>query len=104
MQVVAHLERRWPEQLPQIEFAVDDVPPIPAGSVLPLSEAVVDADVPLTRFHAPGVDSRGRATKARIVVYRRPLEMRAMGASDLIDLVTDVITEQLVAVLGEGNA
>jgi len=103
LDAVAELEDRWPGQLSAIEFAVDEVPPLPAGPVLPSSDVVVDGGVPLARFLPPGVDAKGRPTKARIVVYRRPVQMRSQHPLDLQDLVTDVLSEQLTAVLGEGN-
>jgi hypothetical protein len=58
----------------------------------------------LTRFSPTGVDSRGRTTKASVVVYRRPLEVRAADSGDLGELVAEVLGEQLTAVLGEGGA
>jgi predicted Zn-dependent protease with MMP-like domain len=100
LDAAAELELRWPDQLQEIEFAVDDVPSVTPAAVLPSTDVVLDAGVPLTRFTPPGVDSRGRATKARIVVYRRPLELRAGDADDLSDLVAEVLAEQLSAVLG----
>lgn len=103
MEVVADLEPRWPDRLADIEFAVDDVPALPTGPVISSSDVVVDDGVPLARFFAPGVDARGRATKPRIVLYRRPVEMRAPGQFDLVDLVTDILEEQITAVLGEGQ-
>lgn len=103
LEAVADLEERWPGELGSIEFAVDEVPTLPAGSVVPTSDVVLDGGVPLTRFSPPGVDARGRATKARVVVYRRPLEVRAADSGDLGELVAEVIGEQLTAVLGEGG-
>lgn len=103
LEAVADLEDRWPEELGAIEFAVDEVPALPAGSVVPTSDVVLDGGVPLTRFSPPGVDARGRATKARVVIYRRPLEVRAADSGDLGELVAEVIGEQLTAVLGEGD-
>jgi hypothetical protein len=43
--------------------------------------------VPLGRLLPAGVDSRGRRTAPRVVVYRRPLEARANDRHDLADLV-----------------
>lgn len=103
LEAVADLEERWPGELDSIEFAVDEVPALPAGSVVPTSDVVLDGGVPLTRFSPPGVDARGRATKARVVIYRRPLEVRAVDSGDLGELVAEVIGEQLTAVLGEGG-
>jgi len=104
LEAVAELEGRWPSELGSIEFAVDEVPPLPGGTVVPTSDVVLDGGVPLTRFSPPGVDARGRATKARVVIYRRPLEVRATDSGDLGDLVAEVLGEQLTAVLGEGGA
>ena len=101
LEAVADLEAKWEDGLEAIEFAVDEVPPLPAGPVLPSTDVVLDGGVPLTRFLPPGVDNRGRPTKARIVVYRRPLEVRSTTAEDLGDLVAEVLTEQVAAVLGD---
>jgi predicted Zn-dependent protease with MMP-like domain len=37
---------------------------------------------------------------ARIVVYRRPLEIRATDRDDLADLVRDVVVDQVAVLLG----
>jgi hypothetical protein len=103
MDAVAELEGRWPGKLELIEFAVDDVPSIPSGAVVSSSDVVVDDGVPLARFFPPGIDRRGRQTKARVVVYRRPLELRASASAELMDLVIDVLDEQLSAVLGDSG-
>ena len=102
LEAVAELEIRWPGKLDAVEFAVDEVPPVPAeGPVVAAPEVVLDGGVPLTRFVPPGIDARGRPTRARVVVYRRPLEARSTDSGDLGDLVTEVLGEQLSAVLGE---
>ncbi|MTD14098.1 exonuclease [Nakamurella sp. YIM 132087] len=104
LDAAAEMELRWPKDIASIDFAVDDVPPVPAGPIVPHQDIVLDGGVPLTRFTPPGVDSRGRATRARIVVYRRPLELRAGDSGDLADLVAEVLAEQISAVLGGGDA
>ena len=76
-------------RLVAVELAVEDVPP-PAA----LEQAATGADLPLGRTE-PG--SRDRA--ARVVVYRRPLELRAGDAQDRGQLVHDVIVEQLAELL-----
>ena len=101
LESAADLEQRWPTELAAIEFAVDEVPPLPSGEVPPADDVVLDGGVPLARFTPPGVDTRGRATKARIVVYRRPLEVRALDGGDLSELITEVLVEQLTAIIGE---
>src|SRR5690606_4384164 len=44
---------------------------------------------------APGVDRDGLPTRARIVLYRRPLEARAKDPAELSELVHDVLVEQI---------
>ena len=57
--------------------------------------------------HAPPPPKRPRRRRPgrqelppRIVLYRRPLEFRAMDREDLADLVHDVIIEQVANLLG----
>jgi Zincin-like metallopeptidase len=80
---VERLERRWP-QLAGVEFAVEEVPP-PGAEADP---------VPLGR-----VVRAGQNEPARIVVYRRPLEVRASRA-DLNLLVHEIVVEQVADLLG----
>jgi predicted Zn-dependent protease with MMP-like domain len=46
------------------------------------------------------VDRRGLPTRARIVLYRRPLEARARDGADMTDLLHEVLVEQIAAYLG----
>jgi hypothetical protein len=102
LEAVADLEARWPGKLDDFEFAVDEVPQVQAdGPETGSDEVVLDGGVPLARFVPPGMDARGRPTKPRIVVYRRPLEVRSGDAGELGDLVAEVLGEQIGAVLGE---
>ncbi|WP_130492655.1 metallopeptidase family protein [Motilibacter rhizosphaerae] len=88
LDAVESLEQRWADQLRGLEVAVEDVPPTDAPSPGP-------DPVPLGRaFPAtPGL-------APRIVIYRRPVETRAVGPDDLADLVQDVVTEQVAELLG----
>ncbi|MFD9124216.1 metallopeptidase family protein [Kitasatospora sp. NPDC059571] len=84
---VERLERRWP-QLVDVEFAVQEVP-------LPdKDEAAVDG-VPLGRV-VPAAQGR----KSRIVVYRRPVEIRAKSREDRAALVHEILIEQVAELLG----
>lgn len=89
LDAVEHLDDRWGKQIAEVEFAVEDVPPVPAR---PLAEGEA---VPLARLLPAG----GKAP-ARIVVYRRPLEARAADREDLGDLVHDIVVEQVAELLG----
>lgn len=100
---VAEVESRWPDQLRDVEFAVDEVPPVDDDQMTPGPEIVLDGGIPLARFLARAVDAQGRITKARVVLYRRPLEVRAADGGDLEDLVQEVLVEQVSAVLGEAE-
>ncbi len=86
---VERLERRWP-QLIEVEFAVQEVPPQPEPG-----EADPDGGVPLGRVVAA---KQGR--KSRIVVYRRPVEIRAKSREDRAALVHEILIEQVAELLG----
>ncbi|WP_461011972.1 metallopeptidase family protein [Streptomyces capparidis] len=79
------LERRWP-QLAEVQFAVQEVPPSGEES---------DGAVPLGRLV-----TASRSGKGRIVVYRRPVEIRAKGREERAALVHDVVVEQVAELLG----
>lgn len=98
---VTDLEAHWGQQLEGIEFAVDEVPALGKGRVVPSSDVVLDAGVPLSRFSPPGVDRRGRPTRARIVIYRKPVESRAVDGIDIADLIAEILAEQVASSLGE---
>ncbi len=95
LDTVEALERRYSSELDGVEFAVEEVPP---DLNVYDSDVLEDGDVPLARL-LPG--QVGQATMApRIVLYRRPLEYRAVDREDLADLVHDVIVEQVANLLG----
>jgi predicted Zn-dependent protease with MMP-like domain len=85
------LERRWP-QLAEVEFAVQEVPPMVA----------VDDDidiVPLGRL-IPAAGQTGKQSPNRIVVYRRPVEIRAKSRDERALLVHEIVVEQVAELLG----
>ncbi|MBB0230187.1 hypothetical protein FOE67_11860 [Streptomyces calidiresistens] len=84
------LRRRLP-QLARVEFEVLEVPP--AGE-LPAGTAGSDS-VPL------GGVLRGRDGRPdRILVYRRPIELRSRGRDERSALVHEVVVEQAADLLG----
>lgn len=86
-------ERFGPSRLNGVEFAVEDVP----GEVNAYDADVLeDRDVPLARL-LPGQPS---GHSPRIVVYRRPLELRAHGTEELAQLIRSVVVEQVANLLG----
>jgi predicted Zn-dependent protease with MMP-like domain len=102
LDAVEDLERRWERELAGVEFAVEDVPWVDHSSP---DEVVLDADVledgsvPLARV-LPAHREGGQEHPARIIVYRRPLEIRAADRDDLADLVRDVVVDQVAVLLG----
>ena len=64
------------------------------------ADVLDDGAVPLARVIPGRVDSAGATVPPRIVLYRRPLEARAVDDLDLDDLVHDVVVEQVASLLG----
>jgi predicted Zn-dependent protease with MMP-like domain len=103
LEALEPIEQRWHTELTQLDVAVDEVPEINTTSpekVVWDDDVVVDANVPLARLVPAGVDRRGLPTRARIVLYRRPLEARARDGADMTDLLHEVLIEQVAAYLG----
>ncbi|HSL06551.1 MAG TPA: metallopeptidase family protein [Pseudonocardiaceae bacterium] len=97
------IDERWHTELERLDIAVDEVPEITdcdPTTVTWGSDVVEDGKVPLARLVPAGVDRAGLPTRARIVLYRRPLETRAQDSSDLSELVHEVLVEQVASYLG----
>lgn len=95
LDTVEALERRYAKELADVEFAVEDVPP---DLNVYDSDVLEDGEVPLARLQPARPGQADMPT--RIVLYRRPLELRASHRDDLADLVHDVIIEQVANLLG----
>ena len=97
------IDERWHTDLERLDIAVDEVPEITdcdPTTVTWGSDVVEDGKVPLARLVPAGVDRAGLPTRARIVLYRRPLETRAQDSGDLSELVHEVLIEQVASYLG----
>jgi predicted Zn-dependent protease with MMP-like domain len=95
-EAVDHIEHRWRDELANVSFAVDLVPATDArGSARPTEGAIESAGVLLAQI-LPG--SAGRPTQ--IVLYRKPIELRATSLEDLQDLVHDVVVQVIANFLG----
>ncbi|MFI9650816.1 metallopeptidase family protein [Streptomyces sp. NPDC052040] len=86
---VERLERRWP-QLGDIDFLILEVPRLDGPG-----QAWSDEPVPLGGI-VPAADGR----RARVVVYRRPVEIRTKGRDERAALVHEVVVEQVAELLG----
>lgn len=99
----APIDATWHDRLTKLDIAVDEVPKIRAldpDSVNWPDEVVADGPVPLSRLIPAGIDRHGIATRARVVLFRRPLERRSEDPEDLADLVHDVLVHQVGTYLG----
>ncbi len=86
--LVARQLRRWGDRLAEVEFGTEEVPDIPelwGAEPVPFG-ALVDADPPYP---------------ARIVVFRRPVELRATTYADRAALVNEVLREHIRELLGD---
>jgi len=85
--VVHRLEERWHGELGLIEFAVEEAPLVPdewEASTVPLSSLV-----------------RGSGgTPTRLVLFRKPIELRCESRSELTAMVLTVLVEQVSELLG----
>lgn len=102
LEALEPIESRWGPELTDLDLAVDDVPAVESTSpdeVVWGSGVLADVGVPLAHLVPAGVDHSGMPTRARIVLYRRPLEARARDGEDLADLVHEVLVEQVAEYL-----
>jgi hypothetical protein len=87
LDVVQELETRWHTELGLVEFAVEETPLLPddwTADTVPLASLVRGTG--------------GAAT--RLVLFRRPIELRAETRSDLSAMVLTVLVEQVSELLG----
>jgi predicted Zn-dependent protease with MMP-like domain len=87
LSVVEDIEAKWHTELGLVEFAVEETPLVPDdwdASTVPLASLV-----------------RGSGgTPTRLVLFRRPIELRCETRSDLSAMVLTVLVEQVSELLG----
>jgi predicted Zn-dependent protease with MMP-like domain len=93
---VEHVEHRWRDQLANVEFAVDLVPGAEVDAGNPVMDGAIESGGVLLAQILPG---KGR-TRTHIVLYRKPIELRARNADDLEDLVHDIVVQVIANYLG----
>ncbi len=97
------IERRWHNRVATLDVAVDEIPriaPKDPDSVQWPPEVVADGPIALARLIPAGVDVRGNATRARIVLFRKPIERRAKDTDELAELLHEVLVAQVATYLG----
>lgn len=103
LEALGPIDERWHAEIDRLDIAIDEVPEVTdcdPATVTWGSDVVEDGNIPLARLVPAGVDRAGLPTRARIVLYRRPLETRAQDGGDLSDLVHEVLVEQVANYLG----
>ncbi|GFG72906.1 hypothetical protein MBOT_02710 [Mycobacterium botniense] len=96
------IERQWQDRVSGLDVAVDEIPrifPKDPDNVQWPPEVVADGPIPLARLIPAGVDVRGHATRARIVLFRKPIERRAKDTVELADLLHDILVAQVATYL-----
>lgn len=94
--------RRWQQRVSGLDVAVDETPRITAknpDNVHWPPEVVADGPIPLARLILAGVDVRGHATRARIVLFRKPIELRTGDSTELGQLLQEILTVQVAIYL-----
>ena len=97
------IERRWAERVSTLDVAVDEIPriaPKDPDNVQWPPEVIADGPIALARLIPAGVDVRGNATRARIVLFRKPIERRAKDTIELAELLHEVLVAQVATYLG----
>lgn len=86
---VDRLEPRWRGHVASVDVEIQDAPPVTAD--------LVDGggEVPLAGYRRGGASA-----PVTVVVYRRPVELRAPERPARVDLVRDLVAEQLADALG----
>jgi predicted Zn-dependent protease with MMP-like domain len=87
LSVVDRVTESWKAELGDVEFGTEDVPQLPADWA--------DEPIPF------GSLIRATTTSpARIVLFRRPIEMRVASRRELAALVHEVVVEHVADLLG----
>ena len=96
------IERRWHDRVSELDVAVDEIPRVTAkdpDSVQWPAEFIADGPIALARLIPAGVDIRGDATRARIVLFRKPIERRAKDTVELGELLHEILVAQVAGYL-----
>lgn len=88
LDAVERLKPHWSKELSTVEFVVEDVPLVPPG-------VTADDGIPFSRTEV--AENKGRA---RIVIYRRPVEIRTSDPEEKAELVYDTVVEEVANLLG----
>lgn len=93
LEAYAPLQQRFFDQLTGVDLAVDTIPRMRLRpDMLMPDEIFADGPVPLGRVLQAGFDRAGNPTRARIVLFRMPIEQRTTNAIELAELLDTILT------------
>lgn len=87
------LDNKCGKLLDKVDLAITDVPNY--YTLTDNSETVIDKEIVLSKYAPPHLTSTGQAKKAKIILYRFPLEARARTKQELFELIYEVLTYQV---------
>jgi hypothetical protein len=98
LDAVEELEEHWSRELAGVEFAVEEVPPLERNESSDYDPSIVlDRGIPLGRLYRSGLAG---VTDPVVVLYRRPVEARAVDREDRADLIFMIVAELVAELLG----
>lgn len=101
LEAYAPIQNAFAAELSGLDVAVDTVPRMRLRAdmtVLP-DDIVADGPVPLGRVVQAGVDAQGHPTRARMVVFRKPIEERTRDHAERSELLSTVMTALVASYL-----
>jgi len=85
--VLDDIEQRWEDRMPPVDLAVEEIP-------------VIAADWQSPRVPLGSLVPATATSRARIVLFRRPIEHRAEGPAELAAVILAVLVDQVADLLG----
>lgn len=102
LEAYAPIANSYPYELATLDIAVDTIPRmrLSPDDTYFSDEVVSDGPVPLGRVIAAGVDRRGKPTRPRIVLFRKPIEARCVDKEERSEILRMVLTTLVAHHLG----
>lgn len=94
-EAITGLPRQHRELLGRVRVVVEDVPPPDDGLEVALGRLM-----PMSVGQAPGTAAPGEAA-ATMILYRRPIEMRATSRDELTELIAQVVRGEIARQRGD---